>query len=459
VTALADAATGAIQGLGYAYDAADNVLSIAGAVTPSNGQAFGYDVLNRLTSAGGAYGSLAYTYDKVGNRLKQTLDAAVTNYGYTSGTNHLASTTAGGATTPVSYTATGNISNIPPATGSPVATLTYNAANRLASVTGVTVAISSMVYDAFGQRFSKANPGSNPTIFTYGQDGSLLEEMNNGAATDYIYLNGRPVATISPSTGKVYFLHDDRLGTPQVATDASQNVVWSASYQPFGSTGASATGTITQNLRLPGQYADGETGWNNNGFRDYMPGLGAYAESDPSGIFGGANTFGYAGANPIKNSDRWGLADYYGRTYSPLDPNYHSYTHTDITCLAIDPGCSVQNVYNQLLTNAAPGQTEPATNGDTMMAVIDGWIPGGMITQTVDPSNLSVTNTTVPCEHLFNPGYVTRSVVLNSAGTISIQTFGEGTGPLGTFNQLIGPSLFQGLDANIRNRIVGPPTD
>ncbi len=55
----------------------------------------------------------------------------------------------------------------------------------------------------------------------------MLEETNASgvAQADYIYLNGRPVAVLNGST--LYFLHDDRLGTPQVASDSSQNI-WSA---------------------------------------------------------------------------------------------------------------------------------------------------------------------------------------------------------------------------------------
>ena len=47
-------------------------------------------------AATGAYGSLAYTYDLVGNRLMQTLGGAVTTYSYAAGTNRLASITASG---------------------------------------------------------------------------------------------------------------------------------------------------------------------------------------------------------------------------------------------------------------------------------------------------------------------------------------------------------------------------
>lgn len=105
----------------------------------------------------------------------------------------------------------------------------------------------------------------------------------------------------------LYYIHTDHLGTPQAVTDGSQNIVWSTTYQPFGTTGA-VTGSVTQNLRLPGQYADSETGFNYNGFRDYMPNVGRYLEADPIGLAGGSdNLYTYAVANPFRLIDKTGL--------------------------------------------------------------------------------------------------------------------------------------------------------
>jgi RHS repeat-associated protein len=105
---------------------------------------------------------------------------------------------------------------------------------------------------------------------------------------------------------EVYFLHDDRLGAPQVATDSYQNGVWSANYGPFGEL-STVPGLIVQNLRLPGQEFDVDAGLYHNGFRDYVPGWGRYLQSDPIGLVGGLNTYGYAEGNPVNSVDPLGL--------------------------------------------------------------------------------------------------------------------------------------------------------
>lgn len=136
-------------------------------------------------------------------------------------------------------------------------TATYSKANRLASVANVSPAISAIVYDAFGLRYSKQDSGSTPIQYAYDQSGNLLEENNSGAVTDYVYLNGMPLALFVPggSAGTLYFIHTDRQGTPQLVTDASQTPQWSTTYQPYGTT-PTIVSSIVQNLRFPGQYFD-----------------------------------------------------------------------------------------------------------------------------------------------------------------------------------------------------------
>ncbi len=86
----------------------------------------------------------------------------------------------------------------------------------------------------------------------------------------------------------------------------SKAIVWDAVYTPFGQV-HSIAGTATNNQRFPGQYADAETDYYYNYFRDYDPTTGRYIQSDPIGLGGGLNTFGYVGGNPITFIDPFGL--------------------------------------------------------------------------------------------------------------------------------------------------------
>ena len=147
-------------------------------------------------------------------------------------------------------------------------------------------------------------------LYQYDLGGRLLEETDGQGndLADYIYLAGLPIAVVQPSGGQTYFLHDDRLGTPQIATDSNQATQWTTSFDPFGTT-ATGVGLIVQDLRLPGQEFDQNLGPGvyHNGFRDYASQLGRYIQSDPIGLGGGANHYLYAGSNPAAWVDRDGL--------------------------------------------------------------------------------------------------------------------------------------------------------
>jgi RHS repeat-associated protein len=69
------------------------------------------------------------------------------------------------------------------------------------------------------------------------------------------------------------------------------------------------------NIRLPGQYYDQETGFHYNYHRYYDPRTGRYITADPVGQVDLVNLFVYAVNNPINLVDVQGL-----RTYIPLSP-------------------------------------------------------------------------------------------------------------------------------------------
>ena len=89
-------ASGLIADYHYAEDAAGNITQIHDAVDSSFNRDFGYDDLNRLTTATGGsslWGTGGYTYDAMGNMLTSTLGTTVQTFTYTGTTPKLASVT------------------------------------------------------------------------------------------------------------------------------------------------------------------------------------------------------------------------------------------------------------------------------------------------------------------------------------------------------------------------------
>ncbi|MFT0214055.1 RHS repeat-associated core domain-containing protein, partial [Pseudomonas sp. F1_0610] len=91
------------------------------------------------------------------------------------------------------------------------------------------------------------------------------------------------------------------------AANSEGTTTWQAQMQAFGETTPDSTNLITMNLRYPGQYFDAETGTHYNYFRDYNPRVGRYSQSDPIGLSGGINHYGYAGGNGLRFVDTKGL--------------------------------------------------------------------------------------------------------------------------------------------------------
>ena len=174
---------------------------------------------------------------------------------------------------------------------------------------------------AIGERTTKAGTGYTGTQrFVYSEDGGvasgqkLLGEYDNtGAAiVEHVYLNDTPIAVLK-GTG-AYLVQADHLNTPRAILGAANALVWKWDSDAFGTTTANenpgGAGTFNYNLRFPGQYYDKESGGHYNYFRDlYFSKTGRYLQSDPIGLKGGINTYGYVGGNPVGFSDPYGLFD------------------------------------------------------------------------------------------------------------------------------------------------------
>ncbi len=415
----------------------DDITGFTDNLVGSNSQTLGYDNLNRLNTGSGAYGSLSYGYDANGNRNTETLNGTNTTFTIASSSNQLVSLS-GGININYSYDANGNL------TGDGTNTYTYDNTNRLASVV-TSSGTDTYQYNALGQRVEKT-VGSTTTVYVYDEAGHLIGEYTPSGTliAEHIWLNDRPIG-VKTSTG-LYYVHTDQLNTPRYITNSSKTVVWQWSSDPFGNT--TPTGSLTYNLRFPGQYYDAETGHNYNYFRDYDPTTGRYIESDPIGLAGGSpSTYAYAGGNPFSNFDPLGLfctssggytlcaypggpafmlptpqgfPAYFGPSNFIL---YHKYE------VSVPIGCDTPSeALEGLINHPTPGNPQPATvsgtpNNAPALIFPNNPVTSYLTTDLVTGAPLVVNIT--GAGSAFGPGYVAREV---SNGAVN--TYGEGLNPL-----------------------------
>lgn len=165
------------------------------------------------------------------------------------------------------------------------------------------------------------------TFYFYNPEGVLESELIGTRFTDYLYLENRPLA-MARSTGELWYLHTDHLGSVRAATDRQRQIIWRWESDAFGNGRANDNpngGRIRTeiNLRFPGQYYDSESGLHYNYYRYYDPTLGRYTRVDPIGLKGGMNPYLYVNANPLQLADPLGLEAFYeslpGQTGTKVD--------------------------------------------------------------------------------------------------------------------------------------------
>lgn len=303
-----DAAAGTtVQDLTNGYDPAGNITSITDHLTSARTQTVTYDNLNRVATAGGVYGSQGYTYDGVGNRLTRVIGGTTDTYAYSPTANRVSTVTTGANVRSLTYAASGQVSgDVRDSAHTYGFTINNNGRNAAASLNSS--GVGAYLYNAFEQRVQKTASGT-VTQFVYDSAGHLIAEANGSgvAQKEYIWIDDLPVAMVDNTGGSpvLYYIHTDQLGTPQKISDGSLNIVWDGVFDPFGNPATGASLSLT-NVRFPGQYSDSETVLNQNWMRDYDPTTGRYVQSDPIALDGGANTYTYAGGNPVIYVDSTG---------------------------------------------------------------------------------------------------------------------------------------------------------
>jgi RHS repeat-associated protein len=181
-------------------------------------------------------------------------------------------------------------------------------------------------YNALEMRVGKTGPTAlvptGAAYYVYDEEGKLLGEYDANGVPIYetIYL-GAPVGVVK-QTGtagasniaiSLYNVSTDQIGAPRVITRQSDEaIVWRwDSAEAFGATAPdqnpSSLGTFSFNQRFPGQVFDAESGLFQNWNREYNPRIGRYMQSDPIGLKGGINTYGYVDGNPNSFTDPSGL--------------------------------------------------------------------------------------------------------------------------------------------------------
>jgi RHS repeat-associated protein len=282
----------------------------ASRITSRGSASFFYDNLDRLERYVPASGSArTYTYDANGNRRTFTIGPIAQDLEYTDPfvSNRLLAVTPGTPALRYQYDAAGNVTN--DATRSFV----YNDAGRLVQMQQGSNT-TKYAYNPLGERVLKTGPfvAGGVNAYLYDEAGHLVGEYGPGTVLqETVWLYNTPIGVMHPS-GALFAVHTDHLGTPRLITSAANQVRWRWDFDPFGVLPAngnpSGLGTFTYNLRFPGQFYDAESALHYNYFRDYDPQIGRYIESDPIGLAGGTNTFGYVENNPIGAIDAQGLA-------------------------------------------------------------------------------------------------------------------------------------------------------
>ncbi|MFJ5967971.1 DUF6531 domain-containing protein [Streptomyces sp. NPDC093060] len=279
----------------YAYDGAGNLTDASAAAHAAAG---GRDIDGMLVRRAG---DTTYTYDSQGRRTRKTrklLSGQAKTWAYA-----------------------------------------WNAEDRLVEVVTPEGDRWQYAYDPLGRRIAKFRrlpDGSEADRTDFTWEETLLAEqiLSDGRVTTWDYAPGthRPVAqttsrhVVSPAgasflsrlaeqstadhTTRFHAVITDVIGTPTELVSPDGDVDWERRTTLWGTrypAPADDAESVDCPLRFPGQYADAESGLNQNFHRYYDPETAAYLSPDPLGLEAGPNPYWY-GPHPLTWTDPYGLA-------------------------------------------------------------------------------------------------------------------------------------------------------
>ncbi|MEY9863623.1 RHS repeat-associated protein [Catenulispora sp. GAS73] len=297
-TAVSATHAGTTADTSYTYDPAGRLTSACPAIGTGG----------LCTSAGGTVPGVTYSYDKVGNRLTQSVSASggapvTTTYSYDAA-DELTSAGSPSGTVTHAHDADGNQID---------AGRTFDAANRISSQKAASGATVAFAYDAFGNRASEKQ-GSATVMLTWDTNSPMaqLATRSDGTGTaDYLPDPlGRTGQANGPG-GPVYLLHDWQNNvTDTVDASGKPAGAQSADFDPFGLTStdigaldSGLTGYASQTVNPDATTYDLRA-------RQYDPATGRFLSRDPltrSATDPATSSYVYADDAPTYQSDLSGL--------------------------------------------------------------------------------------------------------------------------------------------------------
>ena len=281
-----------------------------------------YDDHYRLTAATYTSGeTYSYTYDPAGNRLEQIIGGDTTSYTYDAA-NRLASVNG----LSYNFDANGNLLT----TGT--LTNTYDAANRLATVNGtsytfdangnllttgtltntwdaanrlITAAGSrqpvAVSYDGLGNRVAQT-VGVTTTYYALDVAIGLPEVLYTSEGNTYLHLPS--VIMTENATGEVRYLLSDGLGSIRHAVDETASVITYKDFDPYGNPLPTAYSLLPTPYGFTGEWWEDEAGLLYLRARWYLPETGAFLSRD---AVESEPPYQYVRGNPVNLTDPSGM--------------------------------------------------------------------------------------------------------------------------------------------------------